>query len=172
MDNKVICTITGKTYEEIGNGRTEIYYRNADIKFAINEKIRKMVENGVTDFISNAEYGFSLWACEYIISFRDYCIEQGLEPVRLHIVRVYEGQPFKWEHDIQDRFFSVLDEADSEMTLFRQYSKDCYQKSERFMIDCSNTLLTDDVGNFATQYAGLHEKPYLICDEVLAGVGV
>lgn len=172
MEYKNICAIIGRSYEEIGNGRTEIFSTNADYILSIREKIRKLAENGVTDFICNAEYGFSLWAAEYIISLRDYRIEQGLSVFRLHIVRVYEGQPFKWEHDIQDRFFNMLDESDSEMTLFKHFREDCYEKSERFMIDCSNMLLTDDTGNFAAQYAGLHGKPFLICDEVLAGVGV
>jgi len=167
MENRVICAITGRSYEEIGNGRTEIYSVNADIKMSINEKIRKLVDNGVTDFICHAEYGVPLWAAEYIIMLRDSQEENGQSPISLHILQVYKRQPFKWDYDIQDRFFNVLADADTVTTLKQPYSGYSYQKCERIMIESCNFLLTDDRGNFAAQYAELHGKPMIICDDVL-----
>ena len=167
MNDKIICAVTGRSYEEIGNGRTEIYSENADIKFSICERIDKLVRNGVTDFICHAEYGFPLWAAEYIIELRDRRKEQGLSPINLCVIRVYEGQPFGWGYDIQDRYFSVLDDADFERYFSNALGKDSYMKCEKLMIDCCHFLLTDLRDSFAVQYAELHAKPIVFCEDVL-----
>ena len=60
MNNKVICAVAGRDVHEIGNGYSESYYKNVDIKLSIVEEASRLIASGVTDFLLNAEYGFGL----------------------------------------------------------------------------------------------------------------
>ena len=162
MRNKIICAVTGKSIESIGNGRSETYYKNVDIKWAITEKVGELIEGGVTDFLCNAEYGFPLWACEIILSLRDIRKIQGLPAPRLHLVMSHEEQAADWDDDVHERFYTVHEKADKVLILHRQYCDDCHERSERFMIDQCDFLYTDSDEDFAWQYAWLHEKPTVI----------
>ena len=89
MENK-ICAITGRSYEEIGNVRTEIYFENADIKISFENKIWDLVESGVTDFICNGVYGVPLWKAEFILRLRDYRARDGLDCT---LFKLIDGKP-------------------------------------------------------------------------------
>ena len=158
MGNKMICAVIGRNIDEIGNGRSETYYKNVYIKHTIAEKITELADGGVTDFICNAEYGFSFWFCEIGIPIRDIRKQHGLSTFRIHIVMPYEEQASQWSDDIHERFYDINEKADEVLILHRRFHKDCYRNSERFMIDNSDFLFTDDENYFAGQYAELHNK--------------
>ena len=166
MKNKIICAITGKNIDDIGNGRSETYYKNIEIKEAIAKNVMKLIEGGVTDFICNAEYGFPLWACEIITSLQVIRIQQGYQAPRLHIVMPFEEQAAKWSDDIHERFCDVIECADEVKELQKSFSDKCYENCERFMVDKCDFLFTDDENDFAAQYANLHKKPVVICEVV------
>ena len=162
--NKLICAVTGRNIDEIGNGRSDTCYKNTDIKRAIFRKITELIEGGVTDFLCNAELGFSLWACEIIIKLRDVRIQQGLFAPRLHIVMPHEEQANDYSDDEHERLFAVHEKADEVLILHRQYRPDCFERSERFIIDQCDVLFTDNDVMFAPQYAELHKKQTVICE--------
>ena len=166
MNNKIICALTGKNIWQIGNGQSEAYYKNVNIKLSIIEKVSELIAGGVTDFLLNAEYGFPLWAAEILISLRDIRIQQGINSFRVYIVMPHEKQAADWNDDIHERFYNVHEKADDVLILYKHYRDDCYEKCERFMIDQCNFLLTDDETAFATQYATIHNKPIVICEQL------
>ncbi|MCL1866325.1 MAG: DUF1273 domain-containing protein [Oscillospiraceae bacterium] len=170
MKKKVICTVTGRSFSEIGNGRTEIFSENADIILSLREKIDKLVRSGITDFICHAEYGFPLWCAEYIIELRDIREELGLSPIRLCAVRVHEGQQSGWSRDIQCRYFNVLDDADVVKCFSDSRDADSHSKCEKLMIDCCHFIMTDVCDSFAVQYAQINAKPIVFCGDVCQSV--
>jgi uncharacterized phage-like protein YoqJ len=163
MKRKIICAITGKNIWGIGNGLSETYYKNADIKLSVMQKISEFIKIGVTDFLCNGEYGFPLWAAEIILSLRD---KQGFSAVKLHLIMPYELQGSDWSDDVHERFYDVHRKADSVLRLYRQFHDKCYENSERIMIDLCDFLFTDDEYNFASQYAELHNKPSVVCEKL------
>jgi len=163
MGNKKICAVTGKDIWDIGNGTSETYYKNVDIKLTLAQRILELIQGGVTDFLCNAEHGFPLWAAEIILSHRNL---EGLPPFRLHLVMPHENQAEEWDDDVHERLYSVHEQSDAALILYRQYRDDCYENSERFMIDHCDVLLTDDTRTFAAQYAELHGKPILVCEKL------
>ena len=171
MRNQIICAISGKNIEQIGNGRSETYYKNEDIKLSISQNISEFIENGVTDFLCNCEYGFPLWAVEHLISLRNIRMQQDLRAFRLHIVVPHERQASDWSDDIHERYFDVIDNADSVLQLYRQYRDDCYENCERFMIGCCDFVFTDDENDFAAQYAQIHDKSFVVCKVLQCACG-
>jgi len=166
MKKKIICAVAGKNIKELGNGKSETYYKNLNIKLSIMERISELITNGVTDFLCNAEYGFNLWTAEIILTLRDMRIQQGLGAVRLHIVQPYEEQAAEWSDDIHERYYAVCEKADSVFMLYTQFRDDCYEKCDRFMIDNCDILFTDDENAFAAQYAEIHDKPLYLFKEL------
>ena len=166
MKNKMICAITGRNIVQIGNGQSETYYKNINIKKAIAENMTELIEAGVTDFMCNAEYGFPLWACEILLALQKVRIQQGLSVFRLHIVMPHETQADDYSDEVHERFYEVHAKADAVLVLYRQYREDCYRNCERFMIDHCDVLFTDDEDAFAAQYAEIHGKSFVICGEL------
>ena len=166
MNNKIICAVIGKNIAEIGNGASETYYKNIALKLAITDNATKLIEDGVSDFMVNAEYGFPLWAAEILLGLRDIRLQQGLPAFRLHIVMPHEEQAADWSDDVHERFYIVHAKADEVLILYRQYHDKCHENCERFMIDNCHILLTDGDKTFAAQYAKIHQKRVLVCDSL------
>lgn len=158
MNNKIICAVTGRNIWEIGNGLSETYYKNVDIKRAITKEISKFIKDGITDFILNAERCFSLWAAEAIIVLRDIRIEQGRPAPRVHIVIPYEAYGSDFDDDTHDKLYEICEESDAVLTLYRREQDKCHENCKRFIIDNCDFLFTDDENYFAAQYAELHKS--------------
>ena len=134
-----------------------------DIKLSIVEKISELIESGVTDFMLIPEHGFTLWVAEIIIGLRDIRIQQGLSAARLHIVIPYEEHGSELDDNTHKKLYNVYDKSDAVLTLYRRWHDKCHENCERFIIDKSDLLFTDDETYFAGQYAELHKKPIVVC---------
>jgi uncharacterized phage-like protein YoqJ len=167
MERKIICAVTGKNINDIGNGQNESYYKNVDIKLSIIHKISELIESGVTDFICNAVHGFPLWCCESIIALRNNRVNKGLRNIRLHIIMPHEEVANDYSETVHERFYQVHEAADSVLVLNRRFNDKCFENSERFIIDNSDFLFTDDENDFAAQYAWLHGKECIVCEKLV-----
>ena len=163
MTNKIICAVAGRDVHEIGNGYSESYYKNIDIKLSIIEEASRLVASGVTDFLLNAEYGFGLWAAEALLGLRDIRQQQGLPAFRVHTFMPWEEQAADWSDDVHERFYAVHERADESWIMHPRYSENCRENCERLMIDNAHILFTDDEDYFPAQYAELHGKPIHLC---------
>jgi len=82
------CTIAGSTVAELPYGQDEEHPDCIALKLALTERIAELSQQGVCDFFSNCEYGFSLLATEVIVVIQTFSVT----PMRLHIVIPHEGQ--------------------------------------------------------------------------------
>lgn len=108
MNNQIICSVIGKNIIEIGNGFSETHYKNIDIKHSIYANVSRLIESGVTDFMLNAEYGFSLWAAIILLKLRDVRVQQGLPAFRVHITSPWENQASEWADDVHENGLSEI----------------------------------------------------------------
>ena len=116
---------------------------------------------GVTDFVCGCEWGFSLFCAEIIIGM------QGFNKSQLHIISPHENQPILWTDEIRDRYYYVHVRADSVRFISRKYHDDCYRICDKVIVDEGAMLFTDDDGGFAAQYAGINDKPVVVCESML-----
>jgi len=143
------CTISGSTVSDLPYGQSESHPDCIALKLALTERISQLCDMGMTDFLTNCEHGLSLWAAETIIAMRGF----RENPARLHIIVPYESQANRWYDDVQERYHNVHAAADSVTVLRTQYTDDCYQDTDRFMLNHSIMLLTDGGNKSLTDYA-------------------
>ena len=143
------CTITGSTVNDFDYGQDEEHPDCVALKLSLTDKISELCNKGVCDFFTNAEQGLSLWAAEAVVRMRD-CLDT---PCRLHIIVPYEEQAKKWHEGVRERYYNVHEAADSVTMLQTQYSEDCYQVADRFMLNRSLMLLTDGGNAYLMDYA-------------------
>lgn len=149
-DDIPICTIIGKSVNELPFGMDEKYPKCTALKINLAAKINELYLNGVTHFACNCEYGIPLWAAEIILALKIYKPE-----LYLHIVAPYEEQAAKWNEEIRERYFNIHEKADTVHILKNIYNDNIlsYHYAEKFMLDNSTMLLIDEHNNEIIRYA-------------------
>ncbi len=61
--------------------------------------------------------------------------------IRLVCVIPYEGQADNWSEAWRIRYSKLIEQADETILLSGQYTKDCYQARNRYMVDHAQALL-------------------------------
>jgi len=148
------CTIAGSTVNDFDYGQDEEHPDCVALKLSLTEKIAELSNKGVHDFLTNAEQGLSLWAAEAVIGMREHLNT----PCRLHVIVPYEEQAKKWHKEVRERYYDVHEAADSVTVVATQYSEDCYQVANQFMLNRSVMLLTDGGNAYLTDYAKSKSK--------------
>jgi uncharacterized phage-like protein YoqJ len=148
------CTIGGSTVWELPYGQNESHPDCVALKHALLERISELCDKGLTDFVVNCEYGIPMWAAEAIVAIRGF---RENHP-RLHILAPHENQAVKWHDDVHERYYNLHATADSVTVLRTQYTDDCYQEADRFMLNHSVMLLTDGGNEGLTEYAKSKNK--------------
>lgn len=105
------------------------------IKAKLRERIWQFFCNGYNEFYLNCEYGVPLWAAEIICSLKMY------NDITLHIFTPYEEQARLWQEEYRDRYYAVHEIADYVTLLSTHYRNDCFDITDKAMIDKSNMIL-------------------------------
>jgi len=150
------CMIAGSTVDELRCGQEESHPFCLDLKISLTESILTLHDRGISDFFCDCEYGTSFWAAEAIIAAR---MLRPDNPPRLHAVMPHENQPHRWSESVQERFYSIHEAADSVTMLRTQYTDDCYQEADNFMLGKSVMLLTDSGDSAIAEIAKSKGKP-------------
>lgn len=106
-----------------------------EIKTKLREKIWELYCNGYNSFYVNCEYGVPLWAAEIICAMKMY------NNIELHIVMPYEEQSINWNEEYRERYYNVHSDADEVYMVSTHYHDGCYNDTDRYMIDRSDSLL-------------------------------
>lgn len=104
------------------------------IKAKLLHTVWSLYCEGYDVFYLNCEYGIPLWAAEIICALKMY------NPVKLNIVTPYEEQSVNWCEEYRERYFKVHFHADSVHMTKKQFSNECYNKADCYMIDRSDML--------------------------------
>lgn len=148
------CTISGSSVHELPYGMDEEHPDCISLKLALSEKITELCNNGIIDFYTNCEYGFSLWAAEAIVGMRGF----REKPARLHIVVPFNEQVSKWHKEVRERYFKLHETADSVTVYSDSHYKGCYYDADRYMLNNSITLLTDGNSEYLEKHAANNQK--------------
>lgn len=121
--------------------------RNGDIRYEQLKKdllssVLEAAEEGYGNFYTGACYGFDILAGETVIKARD----QYDLPIRLTSVLPFENQAQLWKEHWRDRYFSMLEYSDQVVTLQTRYTRGCYQRRNRYMVERSDLLICYHTG--------------------------
>ena len=129
------CTIisTGEELNLICKNENEPPY--LEIKAKLREKIWNLYCKGYDIFWLNCEYGVPLWCGEIITALAMY------NDIELNISMPYEEQSTNWVEEHRDRFFAVHAASDHVELISNQYTENCYELADEYMIDESDLVV-------------------------------
>ena len=139
LDN--CCAFTGHRPHKCPWRYNEADGRCVALKAALREQITALVEAGLTDFQSGGADGVDCWSALIVLELRK------TNPVlKLHMILPHKGQAGKWSDSAQERYHSILSQADTVKYVSHEYYDGC-------MLD-RNHRLVEDAGMLLAVYNG------------------
>ncbi len=130
------CAVTGHRPQKFPWGNNKKDSRCVELKTALTSQIEELVRNGVTDFLSGMAEGADTWTALTVLSLR----EQHPD-LKLHCILPSKTQAEKWDIPVQERYHSILEQADSIIYVRREESKGCMLERNRFLVAHADLLL-------------------------------
>ena len=137
MENKEIsCCFTGHRPAKLPWGSREADPRCDELKKEIAQRLEGIYEAGYRHFICGMAIGCDMYFAEAVLYLR------SLHPdITLEAAIPCGTQPDKWAKSQRERYNRLIDSCDSIKVLQIDYSPDCMQKRNRYMVDKSSLLL-------------------------------
>lgn len=130
------CAFTGHRPHKFPWRYNEADSRCVALKTAMTEHITKLVEDGVTDFYNGGADGVDCWASLIVLELR-----KKNPALRLHLILPHKGQENKWSDSAQERYHSILEQADSIEYMSREYYDGCMLDRNHRLVEVAGVLL-------------------------------
>lgn len=130
------CAFTGHRPHKFPWRYNEADSRCVALKAALAEQITALSEAGVTDFYSGGADGVDCWAALIVLKQR-----KEASTLKLHLILPHEGQADKWSDTAQERYHSILEQANSVEYVSREYYNGCMLDRNRRLVEAAGTLL-------------------------------
>lgn len=104
----------------------------SDILRNLNAEVERLISAGVTDFVSGGALGFDQLVASLIISKR-----RPGNGVRLIFALPCKDQDRLWGSEQKNFYRKLLKDADEVVYVSENYSPDCMEKRNRYMVDRS-----------------------------------
>lgn len=99
-------------------------------------EIAKLADSGYTDFLSGLALGVDTWAAKTVLNLRE-----KKPALKLHCILPCKSQAAKWPIQAQERYKTILDQADSTVYTSRTYHPNCMLERNRFMLEKADLLI-------------------------------
>ena len=130
------CMFTGHRPQKLPFGFNEDDKRCIELKKRLTHLIREKIENGFTHFITGMALGTDTFAAEIILFLR-----RVFPNISLEAIIPCSNQSSKWGKMQIRRYNSLLKQCDSVVILQENYTTDCMQKRNRFMVDKADCVI-------------------------------
>ena len=130
------CAFTGHRPHKFPWRYDETDNRCVALKSALMEQIAALVETGITDFYSGGADGVDCWASLIVLE-----LKKKKPALRLHMLLPYVGQADKWSDSAQERYHSILKQADSIEYVSHEYYDGCMIDRNHRLVEAAGTLL-------------------------------
>lgn len=138
-----ICAFTGHRPAKYPWKYNERDSRCMELKSVLAQQIRRLEAAGVTDWLTGMAQGTDIWAAEIILERR-----KENPALRLHGILPCEGQEVKWPMAEQERYRSILQQADEIVYVGREYNGACMRNRNYYLVDHSSILLAVYDGSY------------------------
>lgn len=131
------CAFTGHRPQNLPFRFNENDERCIALKQKLRDCIVQLIEQeGVRHFISGMAIGIDMYAAEIVLALKaEYSF------ITLEAAIPCETQAAKWSEPLRDRYYKIAELCDYETMLQSQYTSDCMQKRNRYMVDHTDILL-------------------------------
>ena len=131
-----VCAFTGHRPKSFPWGYEESARDCLLLKEVLEAQITALAEQGVTDFLSGMAQGVDLWSSQIVLD-----LQKKNPALKLHCVLPCKGQDSKWTASAQERYRSILAQANEVIYVGQEYNRDCMLKRNRYLVDHSSILL-------------------------------
>lgn len=106
-------------------------YRDVSrVRKSLREEILKCIDSGVCCFICGMALGFDMMAAETVLELR-----RDDPVIKLVAAIPFRGQELKWSPSQNNRYRSILKDADEVIYVSNYFERGCEMKRNRFMLD-------------------------------------
>ena len=130
---KTVC-FTGHRPEKLNFEDGDEKYMQ--FKAVLLKVLNRLHELGYTRFISGMARGFDMWAAETVCSMRE-----KEENISLVCAVPFPDQAKSWKPEEKARWQSILNAADETVMVCDKYTRDCFHRRNRYMVDNSNAVV-------------------------------
>lgn len=138
------CLIYGTPVSDLPFGYDEEDELCIAIKLKIAEIVAQLTADGVTDFVSDCEYGISMWGAEIVLAQKIFTPEISL---RIYYMP-HDNQAVKWAPNWRERYFGIHRNADDVIN----YNN--YEQCMKELCESANVLVYvgNDSPNIVTSF--------------------
>lgn len=168
---KIVCAFTGHRPKSFPWKYDETASDCVLLKEVLTAQIEALADRGVTDFLSGMAQGTDLWCSEIVLD-----LKKKNPALRLHCILPCKVQESKWTASAQERYRSILAQANEVVYVGQEYSRGCMLERNRYMVDHSSILLAVYNGAYRSgtgmtvRYAQQLKKELYILDPVTRGI--
>ena len=128
---------TGHRPKSLPCGYNEEHLACIKIKFQLRRLIVGVIEKkNVTKFISGMAVGVDTWAAEIVLDLKD-----DYPNIALEAAIPCRTQAASWNVKSKERYERLLSRCDTVTVLQEQYTADCMQKRNEYMVDGSDYVI-------------------------------
>jgi uncharacterized phage-like protein YoqJ len=132
------CSFAGHQPSKLPYGFEEDHPDCVRLKLMLGMEIESMIARGCTTFYSGMTWGAGIWCAEMVLNLKRAFPDRL---IRLSAVLPYEEHHAGWTKDYQERYFSLMEQADEIVTLYPRCTEGCGPERYRYMIDRSQHLI-------------------------------
>lgn len=133
---KASCAFTGHRPNKFPWKYNEDDARCIALKDTMTEKITQLMESGVTDFYTGGAEGVDCWAALIVLGLRE-----KNPALKLHCILPYMGQADEWSDSARERYYDILNRADSVEYVSQEYYDGCMIERNHRLIESADLLL-------------------------------
>ena len=162
------CAFTGHRPKTFPWKYNEVASSCVLLKETLEEQIKLLVDRGVMDFLSGMAQGVDLWCAQIVLDLR-----KENPALKLHAILPCVGQERKWTVSAQERYRSILMQANEVIYVGQEYSRDCMLERNRYLVDHSSILLAVYNGAYRSgtgmtvRYAQKLGREVIVIDPIL-----
>ena len=131
------CAFTGHRPQSLPFGFDESDKRCTSLKSVMRDQIVALIENeDVTHFITGMALGVDMYAAEIVLD-----LKSKYPHITLESAIPCETQAIKWSVASRERYYNIAAKCDKETMLQREYTPDCMDKRNRYMVDHADYIL-------------------------------
>ena len=130
------CAFSGHRPRKFPWKYDETDRRCVALKEALETEIEKLTAENYTDFLSGMAEGADTWAAEIVLKLRE-----KNPALRLHCILPCKSQADKWSASARERYYHILEQADSIIYVNRDEARNCMLERNRFLVDHADLLV-------------------------------
>lgn len=119
-----------------GHRPEKLNFSEMEVKERLQTAIREAIQDGFTTFISGMARGVDMWAAEIVLEERE-----KNDNIKLICASPYEGFERSWDSDEICRYNHILQNADHIKYVCSNYSRQCFQIRNVWMVDHSARVI-------------------------------